>query len=333
MTGHARAASPRPASSRTPTSDPGSTPPGTEPGPPVLAVTSERRPGDRADWPPLPKRPSRARPRQVASPLARLLGRRPEWRGRVLPGRTLWALRAVAVLVPLGLWTVVSSLGVVDPTFLPSPGAVAGAFWEMAASGQLLSDTAASLGRVGAGFGLAVLISVPLGMAMGTSQVALALLEPVIGLLRYLPASAFIPLLIIWLGLGEPSKIAILVIGVVFFNTLMTADAVRAVPPELRKAAATLGATGGEVLRKVVWPYALPGMLDAMRVNAAAAWNFVVVAELIAAESGLGYRIVRAQRFLQTDRIFAVLVVIGMIGLAIDVGLRLARAKVGRWAG
>ncbi|MGI5288675.1 ABC transporter permease [Nonomuraea polychroma] len=155
-----------------------------------------------------------------------------------------------------------------------SPGAVAQAFAEMAARGQLLSDAAAGRGRVGAGFGLAVAISVPLGM----SQVALALLAPVIGLLRYLPAFAFIPLLIIWLGLGEPSKIAILVIGVVFFNTLMTADAVRAVPGELRKAAATLGATQGEVLRKVVWPDALLGILDAMRANAAAAWSFVVVA-------------------------------------------------------
>ncbi|MGP3956578.1 ABC transporter permease [Nonomuraea sp. 3N208] len=303
---------------------------------PGAGHASERRSRDRADWPPLPKRAPRVRgvdgaPAEGGEARRRQAG----WRGRSgrsLTGRARWGLRVGAVVVPLGLWALVSSMGVVDPTFLPSPGAVAQAFVEMAASGQLLSDAAASLGRVGAGFGLAVAISVPLGMAMGTSQVALALLEPVIGLLRYLPASAFIPLLIIWLGLGEPSKIAILVIGVVFFNTLMTADAVRAVPGELRKAAATLGATRGEVLRKVVWPYALPGVLDAMRVNAAAAWNFVVVAELIAAESGLGYRIVRAQRFLQTDRIFAVLVVIGMIGLAIDVGLRLARARVGRWA-
>jgi NitT/TauT family transport system permease protein len=237
-----------------------------------------------------------------------------------------------SIAVPLAAWTLVSSAGLMDPTFLPSPAAVAAAFADMLASGQLLADTAASLGRVAAGFGLAVAVSIPLGMAMGTSQVAMALLEPLIGMLRYLPASAFIPLLIIWLGLGEPSKIAILVIGVVFFNTLMTADAVRAVPTELHKAAATLGAGPGLALRRVVWPYALPGMLDAMRVNAAAAWNFVVVAELIAAESGLGYRIVRAQRFLQTDRIFAVLVVIGLIGLAIDVGLRLVRARVGRWA-
>jgi NitT/TauT family transport system permease protein len=153
----------------------------------------------------------------------------------------------------------------------------------------------------------------------------------VIGLLRYLPASAFIPLLIIWLGLGEPSKVAILFIGTVFFNTLMTADVVRLVPGALIDVSYTLGARRGEVLRKVVVPHALPGMIDAIRVNAAAAWNFVVVAELIAAESGLGYRIARAQRFTQTDRIFAMLVVIGVIGLALDVTLRLLRDRVGRW--
>ncbi|WP_223165913.1 ABC transporter permease, partial [Lentzea indica] len=150
--------------------------------------------------------------------------------------------------------------------------------------------------------------------------------------LRYLPAGAFIPLLIIWLGLGEPSKIAILFIGTVFFNTLMTADVVRGVPRSLIDVSYTLGARRGEVLRKVVVPHSLPGIIDAVRVNAAAAWNFVVVAELINSTAGLGYRIVRAQRFLQTDKIFAVLVVIGVIGVTIDVALRLVRAQVGRWA-
>lgn len=144
--------------------------------------------------------------------------------------------------------------------------------------------------------------------------------------------SAFIPLLIIWLGLGEPSKIAILFIGTVFFNTLMTADVVRAVPNALLDVSYTLGARRGEVLRKIVVPHSLPGMIDAVRVNAAAAWNFVVVAELINSRSGLGYRIVRAQRFLQTDKIFAVLIVIGVAGLTIDVVLRLVRTQVGKWA-
>ena len=153
-----------------------------------------------------------------------------------------------------------------------------------------------------------------------------------IGLLRYLPASAFIPLVTIWLGLGEPSKIAILFIGTVFFNTLMTADVVRQVPGNLINVSYTLGARRGEVVRKVIVRHSLPGMVDAIRVNAAAAWNFVVIAELIAAESGLGYRIARSQRFLATDRIFAVLVVIALIGLITDIALRLLRDRLGRWA-
>ncbi|MEV6865441.1 ABC transporter permease [Streptosporangium subroseum] len=275
----------------------------------------------RRTWEPLPRRGGRSRPAWM----------RGHSGGAGLSLRARWGLRAASILVPLAVWTAVSMAGLVDPAFLPSPPAVLEAFGEMLGTGQLARDTLASLGRVGAGFGLAVLISVPLGVAMGTSQVALALLEPAVGLLRYMPASAFIPLLIIWLGLGEPSKIAILVLGVVFFNTLMVADAVRRVPGELGQVAATLGAGLGEVLRKVTWPYALPAIVDAARINAAAAWNFVVVAELVAAESGLGYRIVRAQRFLQTDKIFAVLIVIGIVGLLIDVALRILRDRLGRW--
>jgi NitT/TauT family transport system permease protein len=243
-----------------------------------------------------------------------------------------WLLRALSMLLPLGLWFALRAANAVDETFLPSPGAVWSAGVDMLRSGDLLTDTLASVRRIALGFALAVAISVPLGVVMGTLKAGRALLEPVIGFLRYMPASAFLPLLIIWLGLGEPSKVALLVIGVVFFNTLMTADVVRLVPRELRDVSYTLGAGQWEVLRKVVLPHSLPGMLDAMRVNAAAAWNFVVVSELIAATSGLGYRIVRAQRFLQTDRIFAVLVVIGLIGLGIDVLLRLLRDWVGRWA-
>jgi NitT/TauT family transport system permease protein len=267
------------------------------------------------------------------------LPRRPMPRtgGRLLMIRApipLWwrrGLIAASILLPLAAWTLLSATGVVSEVFLPSPAAVGAALAEMVQSGQLLPDALASLQRVGIGFGLALLVSVPLGIVIGSFRAGQALFEPVIGLLRYMPASAFIPLLIIWLGLGEPSKIALLVIGVVFFNTLMTADAVRLVPSVLLDVSCTLGAHRSEVLRKVVIPYALPGMIDAMRVNAAAAWNFVVVAELIASTSGLGYRIVRSQRFLETDKIFAVLVVIGLIGLTIDIGLRLLRERVGRW--
>jgi NitT/TauT family transport system permease protein len=269
--------------------------------------------------------------------LARLPRRKP-----ARPVR-LWALRApisrraravlmvCSVLVPLVAWVAVAATGAVSESFLPSPAAVLSAGWEMAQSGQLATDTWASVQRILIGFGLAIAVSAPLGLVMGSFQAGQALFEPIVGLLRYLPASAFIPLLTIWLGIGEPSKWMLLFIGTVFFNTLMTADAVRQVPRALIDVSYTLGARRGEVLRKVVVPHALPGMIDAVRVNAAAAWNFVVVAELINSQEGLGYRIARSQRFLASDRIFAVLIVIAVIGLAIDILLRVLRDRIGRW--
>jgi NitT/TauT family transport system permease protein len=284
-----------------------------------VTVTATREAGGREGWRPLPRRrPTRRRPT--------LLAIRTQ-----IPRSARWTLSVLSVVVPLGLWQVLSMVIDGSPDYLPSPLQAWSAGVQMARDGQLGPDVWATFGRVLRGFGLAVAVSVPLGLAMGTFRAVQSALEPVIGLLRYLPASAFIPLLIIWLGLGEPSKVALLFIGTVFFNTLMTADVVRGVPAALIDVSYTLGARRGEVLRKVVVPHSLPGMVDAIRVNAAAAWNFVVVAELIASESGLGYRIVRAQRFNQIDRIFAVLVVIAVLGLAIDLLLRLLRDRVGRW--
>ncbi len=238
----------------------------------------------------------------------------------------------LSVALPLMAWIVVSGAELVNPRFLPSPAAVVRAAIELASSGVLWTDLFATLQRVAIGFGLVVLISVPLGLFMGTIPLVRALVEPMIGLVRYMPATAFIPLFVIWLGLGEPSKIALLVIGTVFFNTLMSADVARLVPIELINASYTLGANRWVVLRKVIFPHAVPGLLDAMRVNLAATWNLVVVAELIAAQEGLGYRITRAQRFLATDQIFAVLIVIGLVGVAIDLSFRLLRNRIAPWA-
>ncbi|WP_112264038.1 ABC transporter permease [Lentzea terrae] len=284
----------------------------------MRTALADRTPDVRTTWPPLPRR---TRPRRTALTIRTPISR-----------RATTILTVLSLAVPFSAWVVLSASGAVPATFLPPPGAVVSAGWETARSGELAVDVWTTTRRVLQGFGLAVLVSVPLGILMGAFQAGQAAFEPLIGLLRYLPASAFIPLLIIWLGLGEPSKIAILFIGTVFFNTLMTADVVRGVPRPLIDVSYTLGARRGEVLRKVVVPHSLPGIIDAVRVNAAAAWNFVVVAELVNSTAGLGYRIVRAQRFLQTDKIFAVLVVIGVIGVTIDVALRLVRARVGRWA-
>jgi NitT/TauT family transport system permease protein len=281
--------------------------------------TSARR--DRKDWPALPQRARPGRP-------PALLGiRTPNSRG----ARTM--LIVLSFGIPLAAWFIVSAAGVVSPTFLPSPAATLSAGVEMATAGELFTDMGDTVQRILYGFGLAVLVSVPLGMVMGTFGAANSLFGPLISAVRYLPAPAFIPLLIIWIGLGEWTKIMLLFIGTVFFNTLMVADVVRSVPMPLINVSYTLGARRGEVLRKVIVPHSLPGIIDAARVNIAAAWNFVVVAELVVSTTGLGRRIVQAQRFLQTDRIFAMLILIGIIGVVIDLLLRLLRNQVGKWTG
>lgn len=255
------------------------------------------------------------------------------WRLREeIPARLRWTLVTISLLTPLLVWTLLDASGTVNPIFLPSPLDVVNAAADLISSGVLPHDAWASLRRVGIGFGLAVAVSVPLGLAMGSFASIRALFEPMIGLIRYMPATAFVPLLLIWLGLGEAPKIAMIFIGTVFFNTLMTANVVWQIPNELIKVSYTLGAGGFAIYRKVIFPYAIPGMIDAMRVNLAAAWNLIVVAELLAASEGLGVRIIRSQRFLQIDNIFVVLIVIGLLGLTADMALRWARNRLAPWS-
>lgn len=249
-----------------------------------------------------------------------------------MPDHLRIPITIVSIALPFVIWTLLSATRAVNPLFLPSPLKVANALGDLASSGELWSDAKATLTRVGISFAIVIVISVPLGLAMGSLPVVRRLFEPMIGFVRYMPAPAFIPLLIIWLGLEENSKIALLVIGTVFFNTLMTADVAAQVPRERINVSYTLGASRWVVMRKVILPSSVPGCLDALRVNLAATWNLVVVAELIAAQSGLGYRITRAQRFLQTDKIFAVLIVIGIIGVAMDISFRILRNRLAPWA-
>ena len=167
---------------------------------------------------------------------------------------------------------------------------------------------------------------------MGAFASIRALLEPIIGIVRYMPAPAFIPLLIIYLGLDEPPKIALIFIGVIFFNTLMIMDAVKFIPKSLLETTYTLGGNRRQTLFQVIGPYIVPNILDTFRINMAAAWNLVVVAELVAANEGLGKRIELAQKFFRTDEIFACLIILGVIGFLIDIGLRLLLRFTCKWA-
>ncbi|MBE9154235.1 MULTISPECIES: ABC transporter permease [unclassified Cyanobium] len=243
-----------------------------------------------------------------------------------------WVLGLVGILAVVAIWSAVTAAAVVDPLFLPSPSAVLAAGSSQAREGLLWADLLASVGRVFAGFGLSALVALPLGIAMGTSTLINRLLEPLMGLIRYMPAPAFIPLLIIYFGLGELPKILLIFIGTLFFNTLMIMDAVKFVPNELIETARTLGGRPSQVLLRVITPCIAPQVLDAYRINMAAAWNLVIVAELVAANEGLGKRISLAQRFLRTDQIFLGLIVIGLIGLLIDLGFRFTMRRACSWA-
>lgn len=249
-----------------------------------------------------------------------------------IPRSLNWRLMAASMLCPLIVWAFVSSLGIVEPLFLPSPVEVLQAIGRLWSTDVLQKDITYSIFRVFSGFALAVIISVPLGVLMGTFASIRAMMEPAIAILRYMPAPAFIPLLILYFGLGEIPKILLIFIGTLFFNTLMIMDAVKFVPKELIETTYTLGGNRKQVLLQVILPHVLPGILDASRVNMAASWNLVIVAELVAATEGLGRRISVAQRFLRTDEIFAGLLVIGLIGLTIDLLFRLALKLWCSWA-
>ncbi|MCY7276857.1 MAG: ABC transporter permease, partial [Phormidesmis sp. CAN_BIN44] len=228
----------------------------------------------------------------------------------------------VSLAVPLLLWSIVSYGKMVPPLFLPTPTAVVQAGIEMFANNDLLTDVIVSCSRVLAGFLAAAIVGVPIGIAMGTFYSMNSLFAPFVGTVRYMPVTAFVPLIVIWLGLGEESKILIITLGVVLYNAIMVADAVKFIPSDMINVAYTLGATRRDVLFKVIVPATFPSVLDTLRVNISGAWNYLVIAELVAAQSGLGFRIIQAQRYLQTEKVLFCILLIGVIGLAIDYGLK-----------
>jgi NitT/TauT family transport system permease protein len=237
--------------------------------------------------------------------------------------RLYWLFAAVGLVVPLACWWVLSNAGLVEKVFMPTPGDV----WKRVSLWSrdgLLNDTFISISRVTIGWLISALIALPLGLLIGTFRPVQALLEPLTDFIRYMPAVAFIPLVMLWIGIDEPSKIAIIFIGTFFQMVLMVAEDVRRVPQAQIETAQTLGATRGEIIKLVLLQGAKPALVDTLRITMGWAWTYLVVAELVAANSGLGYAILKAQRFLQTDKIFAGIIIIGLIGLVTD--------QIFRWA-
>ena len=242
-----------------------------------------------------------------------------------------WVFAGVGLITPFVLWAVLSAGGWVDPLFLPGPLGVFERLYTWLLNDDLLGDTAISMYRVMAGFALSAVFALPLGLLIGAFRPVEALLEPLTDFVRYMPAVAFIPLVMLWFGIGESAKIAIIFIGTFFQMVLMVAENVRLVPKAQIEAAQTMGADRYEMIRLVLLQSAKPAILDTLRITMGWAWTYLVVAELVASNSGLGYAILRAQRFLKTDTIFGGIILIGLIGLLMDQAFRWLHRRSFPW--
>ena len=246
--------------------------------------------------------------------------------------RQYWLFAALGLFTPLALWAALAASSLIDPVFLPSPAMVARRIVTWLTEDDLLADTGISIYRVTAGFVLSAVLALPLGLLIGSFRPVAAMLEPLTDFIRYMPAVAFIPLIMLWVGIDESAKISVIFIGTFFQMLLMVAEDVRRTPKAQIEAAHTMGATRYEIIKLVLLPSARPAILDTLRVTMGWAWTYLVVAELVAANSGLGYSILKAQRFLKTDTIFAGIILIGLIGLVTDQGFRWLHRRLFPWA-
>jgi NitT/TauT family transport system permease protein len=235
---------------------------------------------------------------------------------------------ALLVLV----WMAVAGLGLVKPLFLPSPFAVLEEAWRQLSTGILFQDAAVSTYRIVVGWLSAMVLAVPIGILMGNFRIFEGALEPLISTVRYMPVVALIPLSILWAGIGDEQKILILFLGTFFQMALMVMDNVKNIDINLIRAGQTLGFSDTEILWRIILPAAMPGIWDTFRITIGWTWTYLVVAELVAAQTGLGRRIMDAQRYLATDTIIFGTLFIGLLGLVTDLLFKRFGRSMFRWA-
>ena len=232
----------------------------------------------------------------------------------------------------IAAWSYVTFTGIVSKTFLADPLTMLDDGWQLLTRHGFLFDIAMTIWRVIGGFILAALVAVPLGILMGAYKPIEAFLEPFVSFARYLPASAFIPLLILWAGIGEMQKLLVIFIGSVFQIILMVAITVSQVRRELVEAALTLGARDRGILSRVLIPASAPNIAETLRLVLGWAWTYVIVAELIGSSSGIGHMIIDSQALLATGQIIFGIIVIGIIGLISDFLFKAVNAWLFPWS-
>jgi len=242
---------------------------------------------------------------------------------------TLWSVTPILLLVIV--WYTLTATGMVSPVFLPSPGRTVEAFASLWSARFFKEELLPSLIRIGGAFLISVLVALPIGVLAGQIPTVARLVQPLCGFTRYLPVAALVPLCILWFGIGDAQKIAVITIGVVFQLTLLLSADSAAVPKELIEAGRTFGLSRGEIIWRIVFPCALPRMWDDLRIAAGWAWSYLVLAELVAGNRGIGYFIIQSQRYLDTDQVFAGILFVGLLGLLTDFLFRFSGSRLFRW--
>jgi len=246
-------------------------------------------------------------------------------------------LSLASVLIALALWQVVTSLGWVAPLFLPSPAAVWVKAVKLASQGYmdatLWQHAAASLARVGMALLAAVATAVPLGLWMGLSSTARGVLDPFVEVYRPVPPLAYLPLIVIWFGIGELSKVLLIYLAIFAPVVIATATGVRSTDATRLRAAQAFGATRTQLLRHVVLPSALPDILTGLRVGLGVGWSTLVAAELVAATRGLGFMVQSAAQFLNTDIVVLGILVVAAIAFTLELVLRALQQQLVPWQG
>ncbi|HVE49075.1 MAG TPA: ABC transporter permease [Casimicrobiaceae bacterium] len=234
---------------------------------------------------------------------------------------------AVVVL----LWYGVAWSGVVNPSLVPTPHAVAAKFWELLTRARLPLDIVMSTQRVFIGVALGTALAVPVGFVLGWYRNVRRFIDPLLNFFRALPPIALIPLVIVYFGIGEPAKIVILFYASFFAAVIVMYEGIAQISPIYVRVSRTLGATDGEIFRKVIVPLTVPHMLTALRVALGVAWATLVASELIAAQQGLGALIQNASSFFQLDIIYVGIICIGVIALCMDLALRTLTRRLVAW--
>jgi NitT/TauT family transport system permease protein len=242
------------------------------------------------------------------------------------------ALGILFFILFFAAWGYATLGGYVSKTFLADPITMVREGWLLLAKHGFLYDIGITIWRVLGGFALAALVAVPVGILMGAYKPIEAFLEPFVSFARYLPASAFIPLLILWAGLGELQKLLVIFIGSVFQIVLMVAMAVASVRRDLVEAALTLGARDRGILARVLVPAAAPDIAEILRLVLGWAWTYVIVAELIGSSAGIGHMIIDSQALLATGQIIFGIIVIGVIGLISDFLFKWGNRRLFPWS-